>query len=391
MNIAVITPILDFDSKNPEVKTIINLCNNLFHNGHFITFFTTTASSKQTYSSVFKSGKFIYKGMSIYRFNPKFQKHYRGFKKFTSWIFSGLYSRRDEANWLRQAGPVVPNLLSKAKELQDKFDLFLIYGQHSYLNFKIAKHIKKKKMLFVMNDDPKLLKFDMFRETLEMSDALVFFTEHQKNVYNQIFSSINSKPYSIISPIVDDEINEYDIPSFKIKNNIKKPFLLYLGEISEKEGSARIMKYFMYYKKMSFADLELVLMGKMSMPVIDHKSIKIIDNYSKKDKHSALKGAFLNILPSTSDIIGYEIINSFKAGKPIIADVRNENYKEYLKKTHAGLPYSDYFEFQEVLNLFFNGKNLNKKLSYKALEAYNQKYNKNIILNRLNNLMEKLI
>ncbi len=390
MKLAVIVPIFDYDTNDREVKNIINLCEGLFHTGVKITVFTTTAKNERTFKPVFKKGAFIYKGIDIIRFDSDIVKQYGNFKMFTRWLFSGLYSRRDEKNWHKQKGPIVPELIKKAKEMEDYFDIFLIYGKHSYLNYQIAKQIKKRKILFVMEKDPHIMGLDMFKETLDSMDGTLFFTNHQKNLFYQLFELLKEKPSAIIPPIGDEKTRISAIQNFKIKHNIIKPYILFTGHFSKEGGASRLLKYFLYYKKMNFANLDLLIMSKREMPFLKDESVKIIEKFDIRDKFTAIHGSLFTVHPSNEDVSGYEIIDSLKGGKLFVADIRNENYLEYILKTKSGLSYSSYFEFQEVLNILIQDNELRGKLSKRAHYIYNKRFKKSLILDNLKNYLEKI-
>jgi hypothetical protein len=390
MNLAIITPIFDYETDNREIKNIIKLSEELFHQGVKITIFATTAKSERTFEPVFKKGEYIYKGIDILRFDSEIVKQYGNFRLFTRWLFSGLYSRRDEKNWHKQKGPIVPELIKKAKEIEDRFDLFLIYGKHSYLNYKIAKQITKKKLLFIMEKDPLVIGLDMFKEALELMDGTLFFTNHQQNLFFRLFEFIKEKPSIIISPVGDEKTRGFSIQNFKIKHNIKNPYIIFTGNFSEEGGAARLLKYFLYYKKMNFANLDLVMMSKRKIPFLKDESVKIIEHFDIKDKYTGIKGSLFTVHPSTEDVSGYEIINSIKGGKPFIADIRNENYLEYILKTKAGLSFSSYFEFQEVLNLLTQDGEFRRKLSNRAQYIHRKSYKTELIIERLKEYLEKI-
>ena len=388
--IAIITPIFDPESEDRKVRNIVNLALKLFHLGNRVTVFTTTAISTRTYNTFFKKGDFIYKGIDILRFDSKIKKEFGNFQKFTKWIFSGLHSRRDESNWHRQAGPVVPDLLNRAVEKEDSFDYFFIYGEHSFLNFNITKKIKKPKILFILDTDSKIMNLDMFRETLENSSVLVFYSKAQRELYFRLFESIKDKKSYVIYPITEEKVRSNDTKMFKLKHRIDNPFLFYYGPINEASGVGRLLKYFLYYKKLNFAALDLLLMGQREMPLIDDNSIKVLEIYDDKAVFTALKGALFSIHPSIKDILSYDMMLSLKAGKTFIADTRNQNYKDFIERTKTGIGYSSYFEFQEGINYLLNNSSIRQKLNRRAYNLYKSKYKEETILSDFLNFLENL-
>ena len=388
--IAIITPIFDPESDDRKVRNIVNLALKLFHLGNRITVFTTTAISTRTYKSVFKKGEFIYKGIDIYRFESKIIKEFGNFQRFTKWIFSGLHSRRDESNWHRQAGPVVPDLLSRAVELEENFDYFFIYGEHSFLNFNIAKRIKKPKILFVLDTNTEIMNLDMFKETLENSTVLVFYSQAQKELYFRIFNSIKDKKSYVIYPVTEERVRSDDTTKFKLKHRIDNPYLLYYGPLNETSGVGRLLKYYLYYKKLNFASLDLLLMGRREMPMIDDNSIKILEIYDDKAVFTALKGALFSIHPSLKDVLSYDMMLSLKAGKTFIADTRNQNYNDFIERTKSGIGYSSYFEFQESVNYLLNNREVRLKLNRRAYSLYRTKFKEEKILNEFLAYLENL-
>ena len=126
------------------------------------------------------------------------------------------------------------------------------------------------------------------------------------------------------------------------------------------------------------------------MPLIEDNSIKVLEIYDNKAVFTALKGALFSIHPSLKDILSYDMMLSLKAGKTFIADTRNENYKDFIDRTKAGIGYSSYFEFQESVNYLLSNSNLRVKLNRRSYNLYRNRYREEFNLTDFLKFLETL-
>ncbi len=393
MKIGIITPIFDYTKNIPQNLTIINIGKALFNGGASITFFTTTADSERTYKKVFKEGSYIYKGMDVLRFNAEKEKKFPEFKLFSKWLTKNLHSRKDERNWYYQSGPISNRLIKKIVSSEDNFDLFIFYGIENLLTYKLSKLIKTKKILIPKTEDNTIEEIKRTDDVVSKFSGLIFFSEHERAKFSELSPSSEKKPYFIFR--AGSYFEEFDdiksTKNIKEKFSIKNPFLLYTGSIDESHMVSKLLKYFLFYLKRNFAEVSLVLSGKIRMPLIAHPNIHYIETENINDTVALKRKSVLSVFPDEKSIFPNEFLNSIYEGKPSLLTERNRSYMEILKESNAGISYFDYFEFEEALNLLLSKRSLRKKLSINAKKYKKEKLSLNKISSDISRFLEKLL
>ncbi len=367
MKVAIVSPIFDYEVFSSETQIPVSIAKLLFHAGVKPTVFTTTSASKRTYRKNFKKGSYIYQGIDILRFHPDRDKKFMEFKIFSRWLSSNIHSSRDETNWFYQSGPVSNELIKTILSVEEQFDIFIFYGIDSFLTYKLSSKIKTKKILIPAVEDETVFEIRKFKEILKNFDGFIFFSEYERLKLGENFPEILKKsflkielPTMLPEPFYAEvSRNEYNLPA---------PYIVYFGEVSEKNFISKLVKYFLFYIKRNFAELNLVLVGDIKMPLVGHEKLYYVKEKNAQQLKIILKNSLLTVHPEEKSFFTDKLYNSILFGKPFIATERNKAFSEVFKATKSGFLYFDFFDFEETLNTLFRNQRIIKKLNLKAKE-----------------------
>ena len=389
MKLALVAPVVLEEGGRDDSDLLLVLAKALTLQGFDVEIFTTTAIGERTYEPFYRPGRTRRSDFTINRYNTQEPKEYRSFQLLTRWLFSGLYSRRDEGIWLRQAGPVVPAMVRHLLEREEEFDLFLLFGVTGFNNFELLRKLSKPKVLFIGDHSLELLNLRTFREALAQSRGLVFFGESRKALYGRLYPELMGKvPFMVTPPLTPSLPVLRRSRRFARKHAIPGPYILYRGSLEE-EGVTRAIKYFFYLHKRHGLDLSLVLLGRRGIPLIEAEWIKVVEETSEVDE--ALSGAMVTLHPSLEDPFGYRLLGSLGSGRGCLVDGRNELYRERLARSGAGFFYSGFFDFERVVLDLLRNPDRASRAGCKGRKLYREKYDQEILLPGIVDFLQKAV
>ncbi|MEW6455771.1 MAG: glycosyltransferase family 4 protein [Acidobacteriota bacterium] len=335
------------------------VAENLYRRGVDIEVFTTTAKDYISWKRFYKEGESVLNGVLIKRFNPERERKIGEFNRFSDWIFSNPHSVEDEIRWLEEQGPVVPELIKNLKDEESNFDLIVFFTYLYYPTYWGLKNIGRKKALVSTAHDEPPLYLEIMKDVFKIPDGFIFLTEAEKNLVNEKFILSNKLNDVIGMGIsVSKNINHLH---FRKKYFIFSPFILYSGRIDKGKGLGELFDYFIKFKK-KYYPITLALIGNLSMKLPNDPDIRYLGFLSEEDKLNAIASSVLTIHPSHLESFSISALESLSLGIPIVVQERTKPLVEHCKKSNGGLWYSDYEDFEEVLNLLLKEHKLRNTL-----------------------------
>ena len=137
-------------------------------------------------------------------------------------------------------------------------------------------------------------------------------------------------------------------------------------------------------------DLDLVLMGKSLIEIPHHPNIKYLGFMKDEDKFDALKGAEFLIIPSQFESLSMVALEAWAVGKPVVANGRTEVLQGQCRRSNAGLWYTDYEEFKEIILLLFINNDLKEKMGRNGKTFFDKNYSWPVIENKYLEIIKKL-
>ncbi len=177
-------------------------------------------------------------------------------------------------------------------------------------------------------------------------------------------------------------LDQPDVHEFRRKHEIPGKYLLYAGRIDAGKGLEELFRYFQFYKEEhpGSGNLQLILIGKLGMKLPEDPSIRYIGFVDEGDKLSAMAGAVAVVQPSRMESLSIVTLEAFSVGSPVIATAHSRVLAEHCRKADAGLYYGDFEEFEEVLTLLLNDRNLGRSLGRNGQTYVKENYGWNRLL-----------
>ncbi len=331
------------------------IAERLSARGHDCTVFTTAAKDYVSWKNEYPSGKTILNGVSIERFPVIKERDIFSFNEYSDWIFSNPHTQTDEIEWMSRQGPESPELIQVIERGQNNFDIFIFFTYLYYNTFWGLQKIKNKKALVPTAHDEPALYLEIMKDVFASPDAFIFNTESEKTMLNRRFS-FEGKYLDIVGVGVD-LLKVKESHSFFQNHGVNSPFILYAGRIEKGKGCEELIQYFLKFNKKR-KNLSLVLIGKLLMELPTHPQIKYLGFVSPADKDAAMVSALATVHPSHFESLCMAALESMAHRTPILVQGQTDPLKQHCLKGNGGLAFSNYEEFEAMLDLFLSNPRL---------------------------------
>jgi len=347
------------------------IAERLTARGHDCTVFTSAAKDYISWKNEYSTGKTILNGVGIERFPVIKERDIFSFNEYSDWIFSNVHTQNDEIEWMNRQGPESPELIQALEKEQDNFDIFIFFTYLYYNTFRGLPKIKNKKVLVPTAHDEPALYLEIMKDVFASPDAFVFNTESEKTMLSRRFS-FEGKYQDIVGVGVDiPKVKESQ--SFFQKYGVSSPFILYAGRIEKGKGCEELFQYFLKYHKKN-KNLSLVLIGKLLLELPAHPQIKCLGFVPPEDKDAAMDSALVTVHPSHFESLCMAALESMALRTPILVQGKTDPLKQHCLKGNGGLAFSNYDEYEAMLDLFLSNPRLRQVLGEHGRRYVEEKY-----------------
>ncbi len=347
---------------------------------HDITVLTTTAKDYITWKNELPPGEDKGRGIRLIRFPVEGERDIEEFNRFSEEIYKGQPTREQELEWLRKQGPVVPELVEYLKKEQETFDLLVFFTYLYYPAYYGLQVAPEKSVLIPTAHDEPPLKLGIYREMFQLPSSFLFNTEAEELLVLERFP-VHKKMRETVGMGME-LLDQPDVHAFRGKHAIPGNYLLYAGRIDAGKNLDELFRYFQFYKEEhpGSGNLQLILIGKLGMKLPADPSIRYIGFVDEGDKLSAMAGAVAVVQPSRLESFSIVTLEAFSVGTPAIANAQSRVLADHCRKANAGLYYGDFEEFEEILTLLLDDRNLGRTLGRNGQTYVKDNYGWNRLL-----------
>ncbi|WP_303803746.1 glycosyltransferase family 4 protein [Ruminococcus flavefaciens] len=316
---------------------------------------TTKALEYTTWENYYKADEEDINGVHVLRF-PVEKLRAKDFNEFNGrYLNSGIanYNVETEEKWFEKQGPYSPAAINYIRENKDKYDIFIFVTYLYYLTVKGLPEVAEKSILIPTAHEEPFIHFKTYENFFKLPKAFVFLTDEEKALVQGLFDC-KDKPCRVMGTGVEVPC-EPDETGFRSKYGIEGDYIIYVGRIDEGKCCPELFRYFQEYKKRRpDSGLKLVLMGKPVCEIPKDKDIMSLGFVSEEDKFSGISGAKCLVLPSAFESLSISVLEAMTLSVPVIVNGVCEVLKGHCVKSNGGLYYTDYFEFEGVLDYIFS-------------------------------------
>ena len=142
------------------------------------------------------------------------------------------------------------------------------------------------------------------------------------------------------------------------------------------KGLEELFRYFTFYKSEypATGNMQLVLIGKLGMKLPDDPSIRYVGFVDEAEKLSAMAGAVAVLQPSKMESLSIVTLEALSVGTPVVVNGASRVLADHCRKSNAGFYYGDFEEFEEILTLLLNDRNLPRALGKNGQRYIKENY-----------------
>ncbi len=350
--------------------------------------FTSTALDYITWKHYYPEAQEIINYVKVNRFKVKREREPEKFGIIQHNVFNNEHTFEDEIEWLEQEGPYLPNLIDELKIREDEFDFYIFFSYRYYHSYYGIKRFRKKSILVPTAEHDEVLYLRLFKELFNLPGAIIYNSYEEKEIINRV-----SGNYELLGDVVGvgSEIAENFFPEyFREKFKIRGDYFVYIGRLDENKGVPELLSFFMKLIEEKKIDFTLVLIGKSLIEIPDHPKIQYIGFLEDKEKFDALKGSEFLIIPSQFESLSMVSLEAWAIGKPVVANGRTEVLNGQCRRSNAGLWYTNYNEFKEIILLLYKNDELKRKMGINGKIFFEKNYSWKVIENKYLRILNKL-
>lgn len=202
------------------------------------------------------------------------------------------------------------------------------------------------------------------RRVLSAVRGVLFHVEAERELARKITGSTGENFY-VVGEGVNSDISG-DGARFRRRYRVRDPFLLFVGRKDRLKNTHLLVEYFSTYR-VSHPDssLKLVLVGEGGVPLPERLRGEILDLgvLPAHDVYDAYAAALALCQPSRLESFSLVLMEGWLCGAPALVYEGCAVTREHCLASGGGLYFSDYFEFQECVDLLFADQGLRRRMA----------------------------
>jgi glycosyltransferase involved in cell wall biosynthesis len=355
--------------------------------GHAVEVFATRAVDHIEWRNGYPEGTAHVNGVPVHRFRVKRPRVLRDFATISNVVFGEEHGRDEELEWVRQNGPYAPALADAVERARERFDWFVFYCYRYWQTYHGLPRVEAKSILVPTAEEDPAIGLGIFKEFFRRPRGLVDLTPEEQDLVEAAAGG-SGRPSAVIGSGLSLPVAA-DVPDFRQRYGLERPFLLYVGRIERNKGCGTLFTYFKRFLERSGADLDLVLAGKPGMEIPRHPRIRPIGFIGEDEKVAALRQALVLAMPSPYESLSVIALEAWKLGVPVLANGRCAPLKGQCLRSGGGLFFHGYEEFEAGLTLLLEQPALRLALGRQGREYVEREYAWPTVIGKLEDLFAR--
>jgi glycosyltransferase involved in cell wall biosynthesis len=323
---------------------------------HHVEVFATRALDYLEWRNHYPKGTEVVGGIPVHRHTVRRTRNARRFASLSNLVFHEAHSREEEEAWVRENGPLSPELVRRVRRSRLDFDRFFFYCYRYYQSYHGLPAVKDRAILVPTAEEDPAIQLGVFKELFRSPRGILYLTPEERALVED-----SSGNQDVPSAVIGSGLN---LPragtgvDFAARYGLARPFVLYVGRIDKNKGCVSLFAYFRKFLEETGADIDLVLAGSAVIPVPDHPHIRHVGHVTEEEKVAALAGCRLLVMPSPYESLSIVTLEAWKLGVPVLANARCRVLMGQCLRSNGGLFYHGYAEFAEGLRLLLENREL---------------------------------
>lgn len=326
--------------------------------------------------------KEVLNGIPVRRFRVERERDTERFGLLQRKIEFEEHTPKDEEEWIVQEGPYAPALIDYIDKHRNDYDLFIFFSYRYYPSLRGIPRVKEKAFLVPTAEHDSVLYFNLTRKVLRLPAGYLYNSWEEKELIERIHG------VNIPNVVVGVGIQERGISGGKFSDY--SPYMLYIGRIDRNKGAFRLFEYFKLYKN-RHPGLKLLLVGKPVINIPKDHDIIHLGFLPEQDKWEALADALFLVNPSHFESLSMILLEAWSISKPVLVYAGCEVLKGQVQRSNGGLYFSDYFEFEEAVEILRYQHELREAMGRAGHEYYYNNYRWEVIENKYLQLAKEVL
>ena len=286
--------------------------------------------------------------------------------------------------WIEKLGPYCPSLIDYLGEHIDEYDTLVLMTYLYYPTVTASLRFGHKALMIPTAHDEADIYQPIYQEAFRSLSGIYFLTPEERAFFEDNFDVDDVRLSDGNGGVGVDLIGQIDEAAFRERYGLENsPYILYAGRIDEAKGCKNLVRNFLEYKGRNPSDLKLILIGKQGIELPDTDDVRYLGFLSDEEKLSAMKGAEVFINPSRFESLSIVVLEAMAVGTPVLVNGDCVVLKGHCQRSNAGFYFTNYLEFEKLLNLILGDADLKATLQENAIKYVDDYYTWGSILRGL--------
>ncbi len=313
---------------------------------HDVVVLTTNALDYMTWAPHYPSGDDTDDQVQVKRFPVPVGRDVRSFNELTAHVLSSgqTIACELEERWMREQGPVSPELLAHLSDDGDSYDV-VVFIPYLYATTALGLPLVADRSVLIpaLHDEgPAYL--SIMRRIFRLARGIGFLTPEEREFATRLFGR-SGQHRELLGIGIPPPTNT--APERMLRPH--RPYVLYVGRIDPSKGCPEL---FDYHRKLTHDDKDaplLVLAGRAAMPVPEAPWLRHLGFVSEAEKADLIRGAICSVLPSPYESLSISTLEAWSQSRPVVVSERSEVLVGQVRRANGGLWFSNAAGYAEAV------------------------------------------
>lgn len=292
------------------------------------------------------------------------------------------------SKWIIAQGPFAPSLPEFIKKNESSYHCFIFFTYLFYPTV-FGLPISPQKSIFIPTaHDEWALRLPVYRKLFSSPFQIMFNTSKERELIKEMMGEKLANSMIAGAGISDPVPVKYiDI---RKELNISEDFILFIGRVDANKLDPTYLDWFLKYIEEGDRKIKLVIIGSLFMKIPEHNNIISAGFVSEEFKLNAIKQSLFLFQPSRFESLSLVVLEAFVHGKPVLVNNQCNVMEEHIRKSEAGLSFSDYPEFRYSMDTLLDDRPAYLRMGSLGEAYVKENYQWNSIIDQYRDVIDKM-
>jgi glycosyltransferase involved in cell wall biosynthesis len=351
--------------------------------GREVHLLTTCATNHFTWENDLPAGTRREGPLTVHCFPVDGSRNLERFIRAQDRICRGRFTPEDEEAWLAESVNSSALLDFAASQNFSR----IVVGPYLFgLTVSVCNRFPRQAFLLPCLHDEAFARVSLFKTLFHEIAGILFNSEPEKQLARRLYDLPAEKGHVVgmgLDPF------EADPAAFAFRHNITAPYVIYSGRREPLKGTPLLADYINAFRARTDRDVKLVLTGSGDVPIPPALRPHVIDVgfVSEQEKHEAMAGALAFCHPSLNESFSIVLLEAWLARTPALVREACAVLQDHCRRSHGGLWFTCYSEFEEELNLLLDQPDVRKKMGQAGRAYVEREYSWPVVESKLFNAL----